>query len=208
VTGLIAEFAIGSICFAASTVVSIRLRDDLAVTAAVAIAPAVAVSGAVAVDSGLSHWVLVVPSLMAALAMILAKRTIYEVIGHSVLYGACALALSHLVSGSNRSTVPVLVASAFGGLCYLFADGLRQRRVSKLWEPVNDLMSMWILLQIVVLSASGLTVMVLDQLSWGAFVAMAAVLAITKKEFESFALSRRAFRQTTLALARLTSPPR
>jgi hypothetical protein len=62
---------------------------------------------------------------------------------------------------------------------------------------------MWLLLQAVLLSACGVTILVQERMGWPAFVVMAAVLALTKREFEAFGESGKAYDQTLRALDRL-----
>jgi hypothetical protein len=194
---------VGSLCFAASTTIRIRLRGNLSVTTAAAIAPAVAVSGGMLVSGGSPDLLLLAPSLPSIVVMALARRSIPEMVGHTLLYSLAALSLAPLVGSRGPGPINVLAVGVLGCVVYAAFDFLLQRARAQSWEPLRDLRRMWWLLHVVVVSASGLTILVLEQLSWGAFVAMAAVLGITKHEFEAFAISRTAFEQTNTALSRL-----
>jgi hypothetical protein len=194
---------VGSLCFAASTTIRIRLRGNLSVTTAAAIAPAVAVSGGMLVSGGSPDLLLLAPSLPSIVVMALARRSIPEMVGHTLLYSLAALSLAPLVGSRGPGPINVLAVGVLACVVYAAFDFLLQRARAQSWEPLRDLRRMWWLLHVVVVSASGLTILVLEQLSWGAFVAMAAVLGITKHEFEAFAISRTAFEQTNTALSRL-----
>lgn len=203
--GQLVEFAVGSLCLGASTVFRIRLSEQLAVPTVAAIAPAVALSG---IDA--SRWVgsvasIVIPVGVVLLATTFASRPILERVLHVLAYVLTAGVLSSLVDPTAEVGAVGLALGLLSGSFYLAGDQARQLVGTSAWSRLGEARPMWFLLQLVVLSASGLTVMVLRELGWGAFIAMAGVLAIMRNEFEALGQSRTAVEQTNLALERLTS---
>jgi hypothetical protein len=160
VSGQVAELLVGSLCFAASTAIRIRVRDDLSVTTAAAIAPAVAVSAALYVDGGKPATLVLAPLLPSLVVMALARRPFREVVGHVVLYAFTAVSLA-TVTTWTRDSDSVVFAAVAGCVVYVGLDFLLQRVQAKSWEPLYDLRRMWALLHVVVISAAGLT-----DLSW------------------------------------------
>lgn len=192
---------IGSLSYALSTVFAIRLRDDLYVPTAAALAPTAAFSVALAARD-LSISVFLFAPLAAATVVLLARRSKLEAIAHAVLFTGCAAVLS-LSRHGDEVSILVLAACALLPVLYSFGEVARQKVANRGREHTRGDAKMWWLLQAVLACASGLTMLVVDRLGWPAFVAMAGVLALTKREFEAFAISRTAYEQTVRALDRL-----
>jgi hypothetical protein len=192
---------IGSLSYALSTAFAIRLRDDLHVPTAAALAPTSAFSVGLAA-SDLSISVYLLAPVAAACVVLVARRSKLEAVAHGVLYTSCAVGLA-LVTREDEVSTGVLAACALLPLLYSLGEVARQRVSRPGHAHIRGDAKMWWLLQAVLACASGLTVLVVDRLGWPAFVAMAGVLALTKREFEAFAISRAAYEETVRALDRL-----
>jgi hypothetical protein len=196
-----ADFLVGALCFGLSTIFGIRLRDDLTVPTAAALAPTAA---ALTVSASSTHWsLLLVAPAAAGLALILMRAPFLEVFSHVGLFLASVGILTTGVSANGRLTASLLLALGLT-LAYSVVEVGRQKLSFRGHAHITADLRMWWLLQAVLVCASGLTVLVVERLGWPAFAAMAAVLALTKREFEGFALSRVALDQTVRALARLS----
>jgi hypothetical protein len=125
------------------------------------------------------------------------------VLHHLVLLIATYVALKFTIAPSAAESSLALALSLLLTLGYstsAFAlHALRHHRQS---ESRHDL-TVWWLLQGVLLCACGVTVLMLERMRWPAFLAMAAVLALTKREFDAYGKSRIAYDQTVRALDRL-----
>jgi hypothetical protein len=194
---------IGSICYGVSTVVGIKLRDDLTVPTAAALAPAVAALS-LSLDAGPTWYLLIGPAI-ASLGLLAARRKVLEIASHAALYGGCIFGIRVLGGGSEPTeTIVVVVALSFVVL-YSLGEVIRQKVSFRGHAHITADLRMWLLLDGVLVSACGLTILVVGRLGWAAFIAMAGVLALTKREFEGFAKSRLALDQTVRSLESLMS---
>ncbi len=193
-----AEYVVGGICFGLSTVFGIRLRDDVTVPTAAALAPTAAALSLGASEGHVAFAFL--PAVVAATVLLVAKTPLLEIASHICLFLAV---LGALFAGGWDRMPPVVLALGLT-LAYSLLEVLRQKVSYRGHAHINADLGMWWLLQAVLVCASGLTALVVERLGWPAFVAMAAVFAITKSEFEGFALSRTALDQTVRALDRLS----
>jgi hypothetical protein len=138
--------------------------------------------------------------LVAVAVLVARSHRAQELVSHLLLFAA-TLAVFEVMEHAGLDEP--LVGGLLAGMIYLAGEGLRQRASSD-WtnDKRADRRTFW-LLNAVVLCACGLTVLGVQEMDWPAFVAMAAVLALTKREFEAFALSRDAYAQTVSALEEL-----
>jgi hypothetical protein len=200
-------YAVGLLCYVVGTVFGIRLRDDVRIPTAAALAPTVAVLGQ-RVDANLIPLT-AVALIVAALVLRVAGRRVAETVSHLTLLLGCFVVIPHLTGGDDgQSLRAVLVALAATG-CYAMLEVARQVMGTRRRADIGSIGRMGALPLAVLMCASGLTILIVPRMGWPAFVAMAAVLALTKGEFEAFAGSRRAYDQTIRALDRLAeqSPP-
>ena len=194
---LVVGYIVGCACYGLATSFAIRFNERLTVASAAAFAPAVAWSA----FAQRRPVLLFVPVLFAGLVLILRRRPLVECATHAALFGAVvAVVVVTRIVGVDE----VLVPSLIGGVVYLTADYALQRRTAALVVlAVGQEPRTWWLLQGVLLCACGLTGLGVEQMDWPAFVAMAGVLVLTKREFEAFAQSREAYQQTLRALEKL-----
>ena len=194
---------VGSVCYGISAVVGIKLRDDLTIPTAAALAPAV---GALSLPIvGRSAWYLLAGPVVATVGLLLARRQVLEVVSHATLYGACIVGLRAVAPALEPTGILVVAAASVGTVLYSLGEVARQKISYRGHAHITADLRMWLLLMGVLVSACGLTILVVGRLGWGAFVAVAGVLALTKREFEGFAASRLALDQTVRALQRLSS---
>lgn len=188
-----------ALCYGASTAISIRLREDLAIPTAAALVPSVVIASATLSPGA---WMLVgLGPLVALVALLISRAHPSELVFHLVV-GSAVLAGGHfLLPAANRPATIVLLAVG-GSLFYAVGELVRERIASRRPRALVDLKMWWLLLG-VVLSASGLTALAVNRIGWSALPAMAAVLALIKREFEGFALSREALDQTLRAVRML-----
>jgi hypothetical protein len=197
-SGVDASSAVGVLCYGLSTGYGIRFTEHAAAPIAAALAPPVLIlalslngSGPICAFAG---------CLLAAVVVgLLLRRPLRDLLRHS---SNLCLTAGSLVA--LRSAVDdLLILALSGAAIYLAADYLAQRlRAHQRLLPRADMTTWWLLLG-VLLSACGLTALAVSQLDWPAFLAMALVLVLTKREFEAFAKSRAAYAQTLRAVARL-----
>lgn len=193
---------IGSLSYALSVTFAIRLRDDLQVPTAAALAPTAAFFAAAGARDFSVNVYFLAPVVAAGVVLLL-RRSRLEAIAHGVLFLGCAVVLTTLNHGNREVSIPALAACVFLPSLYSLGEVARQKVSNRGRARVRGDAKMWWLLQAVLASASGLTMLVVDRLGWIAFVAMAGVLALTKREFDAYAVSRKAYEQTVGALDRL-----
>lgn len=191
-------FFVGSACYALSAVFAIRLSDRRSVATAAAFAPALAWWAIYQEHVAL----LTIPPVLGVIALVIGRRSASNAAWQVVFFVATVILVGALAILGVRG---VLLPAIVGGAIYLAGDFLRQRGLHqpRVPEPREDRRTWW-LLQGVLLCACGLTGLGVEQLDWPAFAAMAAVLVLTKHEFEAFAQSRKAFEQTIRAVEKLT----
>jgi hypothetical protein len=189
-------FLIGAACYVLLLNVGVRGERSPTISMGAGLGPAMAAYGVA--HEGDAFVVFVVP--IAATFLLLAARShVREGLAHSVLYGSIA-AGAFVLSASGRW--PAFITAIIGAMGYAIVDGARRRT----WSQPGDEATALLLLGVFLCSA-GLTVLIADRMGWPAFAAMAAVLALTKREFDSFALSRVALKQTVVALESLAASP-
>jgi hypothetical protein len=193
----VGSFLIGVACFGLASAYQIRFSERLTVPTAAALAPMVAWLGTALMRGG-RWYLLIIAPITAGLFQVASRQGLSLVSFHALFFG-----LSVLVSvtgwrlGVRSALLPALVASAL----YLAGDYARQQFVTPTNSPsVRADKRTWWLLQAVLICACGLTVLAVERMDWPAFVAMAGVLVLTKREFEAFALSRAAYVQTMRAI--------
>jgi hypothetical protein len=201
-TAALAGYLVGALCYGLSTAYGIRFSSDLTVPTAAALGPAVAWSG-LSLARHESSLLLAIGPLVAVVVHLVRRRSYWEVTSHTGLFLVSVLVfLGFRRVGLEDLLVPALIS----GVAYLIGEFTRQRapRARRRHFADGDVRT-WLMLQAVLVCACGLTMLGLRQMDWPAFVAMAAVLALTKHEFEAFALSRTAYEQTLSAVEELKS---
>ena len=201
-SGEIVTYLVASISFVVATAFGIRLRHDLTVPAAAALAPPLALVGRTL--EGPDVVLVVAAPLLALLLALVRRRSVVETLSHPVLLVAVTVLVHFALRTSAVSSPEVLLGSLVLTLGYS-AAGLGLDRVANRGHAgARKDGRMWWLLQGILLCACGLTVLMLERMGWPAFVAMAVVLALTKREFDAFGESRTAYDQTLRALDRLS----
>jgi hypothetical protein len=195
----LAGYIFSACCYGLSVGYGIRFDDRHSVPTAAALAPAVVWVGLSLPGTTRHGWLMVGP-LVAVAVLVARSHRAQELVSHLLLFAA-TLAVFEVMEHAGLDEP--LVGGLLAGMIYLAGEGLRQRASSD-WtnDKRADRRTFW-LLNAVVLCACGLTVLGVQEMDWPAFVAMAAVLALTKREFEAFALSRDAYAQTVSALEEL-----
>jgi hypothetical protein len=199
-TPALAGYVFSASCYGLSAGYGIRFDARHSVPTAAALAPAVVWVGMNLPGSTNPAWLGVGP-FVAVIVLLALRRQVHEVISHLLLYGA-ALAIFELMNYADFEEP--LVGGLFAGVLYLVGEAVRQHAVRSDRANVrrSDQRTYW-LLNAVLLCACGLTILGVQEMDWPAFVAMAVVLALTKREFEAFALSRDAYAQTVTAIDQL-----
>lgn len=194
-------FLVVSACFGISTVLGIRLRDDLTVPSAAALAPA---AGALSLQvEPAIHWTwMLVGPAVALVTLLAARASALEIGSHVALFLAVSASLRAV--GTSHDVLLMTAAGMAGTLVYSLAEVGRQKVSHRGHARIGADSGMWWLLQGVLLCASGLTLLVLDRMGWASVAVTGGVLALTKREFEGFAMSRVALEQTVRALAQLS----
>lgn len=191
-------FVVGAICYALSTAYGIRFTNNRTVPTAAALAPAVCLVGLG--DDVFSPSVMVLCPIGALFVLLARRRPTAEIVRHVGLFG---LVTGTLVGLGAAGLQDPLALAVVGGVVYLLGENIAQRiRVGKQLLVEGDRRT-WLLLHGVLVCACGLTALGVQQMDWPAFIAMAFVLVLTKREFEAFALSRTAYAQTVRAIDRL-----
>jgi drug/metabolite transporter (DMT)-like permease len=145
-----------------------------------------------------SRSLIVVAPLLAGLVATLLRRSVREAWRHCLLFGVSGLMIALFgrpYGVSMRSLFVCVGASVLYAMGWVFLS-----RASFSLRSGGTDQGVYFLLLAVLVCACGLTVLASDRMGWPAFIAMAGVLALTKREFESFALSRTAYEQTVRAL--------
>jgi hypothetical protein len=191
---------VGSTCYALATAFEIRFTNNTTVPTAAALAPAVCLV-ALGGEGNYSYLLPLAPA--AAIVLLLAtRRPVHEVIWHVVLFGVVATSVQGLGLVGVRDP---LVRALIGGSQYLLGQYVAQRLRARCALLPREDRKTWLLLHGVLVCACGLTALGVDEMDWPAFIAMALVLVLTKREFEAFAQSRTAYEQTVAAIGRLKS---
>jgi hypothetical protein len=128
------------------------------------------------------------------------RRPAAEAIRHVALFGLVTVTLMGLGAAGLRDP---LLRALVGGVVYLAGEYFAQRLGTHQQVLAPSDRKTWLLLHGVLLCACGLTALGVEEMDWPAFIAMAFVLLLTKREFEAFALSRTAYDQTVRAIDRL-----
>lgn len=199
-TAALAGYIFSAVCYGLSTGHGIRFDAKRTVAIAAALAPAV-VSVGLRLPDTTNPWLLGVGPLIAVVTLAALRRPVQEMLGHVTLFGAAVATFALL---AEAASVEPLVAGMVAGGFYLAGDAARQiiMTSSQMIVGRSDLRTFW-LLHAVLLCACGLTVLGVQEMDWPAFVAMAVVLALTKREFEAFAKARTTYDQTVQALDEL-----
>jgi hypothetical protein len=186
-------YLIGVLCLGLATGVPIRLSPRLSVATAAALGPSVAWSGLATND----------PRLLAAypclvfIGLLVNRRSAAQIASHLVLHGAVLGGLATLrAAGVSEPLFPTV---GFG-VAYLLGEFGFQRLRARGPLLSSPYLKPWLLLEGVLLCACGLTTLGVQRLEWPAFLAMAFVLLLTKREFEAFVDSQAAYTQTLDAL--------
>ena len=181
---------VGCLAYAVSTAYPIGLYGGLSVP----IAAALAAPTAAAAFRADAPWVAVVGAGSCLVVALAGKRSVVEALVNGAMFIGLVLTAGFTLSGHQASYAGVVSCMGLTGL-YLLVDCSRQLN-GDVRHVLEDRSRMWWLLQAVLISAGGLTFLVEERLGWLAFVAMAGVLALAKREFEAFAASRKALEQT------------
>lgn len=193
---------VGAASFGLATIFGIRLRDSLTVPTAASLAPPVALS-ALELD-GSERFVFLAGPLVCLLVLLIVRRSWLEIASHTILFLGIAAVIYSVVAREVVGSTVVLVLCVLLTVVYSVVEVGRQKLSHRGHAEIREDWKMWSLLQGVLLCACGLTVMVVQRMGWPAFVVMAVVLALTKREFDAFGRSRVAYDQTLRALDRLT----
>jgi hypothetical protein len=199
-TMALAGYLFSAACYGLATGYGIRFDAGHSVSTAAALAPAVVWVG-LNLPATTNPGLLGVGPAVALLVLIALRRRIHEVLSHVMLFGI-TLGIFGVMNYAGLDEP--LVGGLLAGGIYLVGDAVRQHLVSSGRASVrrSDQRTYW-LLHAVLLCACGLTVLGVQEMDWPAFAAMAVVLALTKREFEAFALSRDAYDQTVSAIDQL-----
>jgi hypothetical protein len=199
-TELLLPVVVGAMCYGLSTAFEIRFTSKTTVPTAAALAPAVCL---VAMGGhGDYAYLLALAPAAAALSLLVTRRPFDEIVLHVALFGLVAATVQGLgMLGLEDPLARALV----GGTEYLLGQYSVQR--VRMHSPLlaHGDRKTWLLLHGVLICACGLTALGVGEMDWPAFIAMALVLVLTKREFEAFALSRTAYEQTVQAVERLKS---
>jgi hypothetical protein len=193
-----ASSAVGILCYGLAAAFRIRFSETATAPTGASLAPPVLlISGGLAE----THYLLVLAGCQCAatISAVAARRFGRVFVTQTAAFGICVIALKVLEGAVGDR----LVLAILGATLYLAVDYALLRiwaRTSLL--PAEDRRT-WLLLQAVLVCACGLTMLGVTQLTWPAFLAMALVLVLTKREFEAFAKSRMAYTQTVRAIDRL-----
>jgi hypothetical protein len=189
-------------------VLKINLGYGRRISLAAVFAPAVALFANDLEVEGRS--VVVMGSLLAAAALILAKNAWLEVAWHPFLMAAC-WAITHgvmnvagSVSPTNRA-LQFVIAASLGTLVYSSLEAVCQGYAEGGRAWLQDAARVWLTLEAVLVSTSGLTILVFREIGWPALLAALAVLVITKREFDNFGAAHDAYGQTVRAVDRLST---
>ena len=196
------NYLVGCASFGFATIFTIKLRDDLTVPTSAALAPPLSLLALALPET--ERGLLLLAPLFALLVLVLARRVLLEVVQHLLLLTAIYVVIELAVGPDAADSPRVLALSLLLTCAYsvsAFVLHVPRRRHQS--ESRHDL-TVWWLLQGVLLCACGVTVLMLERMGWPAFLAMAAVLALTKREFDAFGKSRIAYDQTVRALDRLS----
>ncbi len=193
-------YVVASVSYAVSTAFPIKLPERVLVPIASALVPAVIISG-----TQVESWPLGLVALgpiCLGLVVQVARRSWTEAWLQSFWYAVCfgALSLTHIRTANSALALALCL---FGTAAYAASETCR--RVISNGVPLydqRDWRTWWLLLGVLI-SASGLTVLVVERLAWPTFIAMVAVLGLVKREFEDFARSRVTYEETVRALGRL-----
>ncbi len=184
-------------------VLKINLGYGRRISLAATFAPAVALfASELDVDA---RSVFFMGALLASAALILAKESWIEVAWHPFLMGTTwvvvqgALNAAESIAPANQplayvlaGSLGTLVYSTLEAVCQGFAHGGRA------W--LQDAVRVWLTLEAVLVSTSGLTILVFREIGWPALLAALAVLVITKREFDNYGAAQDAYGQTVRAL--------
>jgi hypothetical protein len=198
----LATYLIGSLCYGVIAAFSIRMRVHLTVAATAALAPAVA-AAAVTAAGEYGPLIVAVAPVVAVIAVIASGGSVGAAGWHSLLFMLLLGLVGVSASMGLEGLILRLLLALVGTAVYISGDFIKQRWTSAVFELFRGDNKMWWLLCAVLACASGLTVLVTPTLGWPAFVAMAGVLALIRREFEAFGQSRTAYDQTLHALDRL-----
>jgi hypothetical protein len=191
------------VCYALAVNLRIELQVG-AVDLGAAFAPALM---AVARGTGPRDLVVIIAGLLAGAAVgLLRGRSLRGMLadvptvataslvflGVEVLISEFGVRLAHRLDAVVAGSVAVLAYS-------LVSDRARHLR-SRVHREDRIV---WLLLQTVLVSAFGLMILGYDQLGWPSIVIVCIVLAVTKTEFDRYALARRTLVQTVAALSLL-----
>ncbi len=189
-------------------VLKINLGYGRRISLAATFAPAVALFASdLDVDA---RSVFLMGALLASAALILAKESWIEVAWHPFLMSATwavvhgALRAAESVAPTNRP-LSYVVAGGLGTLTYSTLEAVCQgfAHGGRAW--LQDAVRVWLTLEAVLVSTSGLTILVFQAIGWPALLAALAVLVITKREFDNFGAAQDAYSQTVRALDRLVA---
>lgn len=193
------DLLIGVLVLGPAAALGVRLRDGVVAPVASALAPGVAM---LVVSTGSYLLGGIGASALVALVLARTRRSaLWEIAAHLGGYWtAIALyagldALGEPLAGTAGLALGLSGTAAYSGL-----ETVRQKVTHKGHARISADLRMWLLLQAVLLSAGGLTVLVLPELRWPTFPAMAMALVLTRREFQGYADSRRALDQTVRAL--------
>ena len=197
-SAVLAAYLVGTVCYGLSTTFGIRFTGGLTASTAAALGPAVSVLGLRLAETN-AVWLVVCP--VVALSIMLIRRTPkLEVVRHMILFGGLLTIVRALIGAGLRDPLTIALV---GGSFYLVFEFVVQLLVvgAGVLAPLDR--KMWLLLEGVLICACGLTTLGVEALEWPAFIAVAFVLMITKREFESFVKSRTAYEQTVRAIEKL-----
>lgn len=186
---------IGAVCYALATGYEIRFTSRRTVATASVLAPPIAV---LAVDDGFALFLAGLAPVLSLVFLLVVRKPVHRVFTHGLLY-VLVLGTTGVLGRLGFGTA--LVHAVVGSGVYLLGDYASQRLRSK--QPLSSDRRTWLMLHGVLICACGLTALGVARMDWPAFVAMAFVLVLTKREFEAFALSRTAYEQTVAAIDKL-----